>query len=70
MGRSPQKYQKKKDPTTAKDTAQEGPQPTDKELEEEFNCTVDEKFVTLLSDGSEVELCIGGRQRQVTLENL
>ena len=60
---------KKKDPIvsepeTPRDTM------TDQELEEEFNCTVDEKFVTLLSDGSEVELCVGGRHRKVTLDNL
>ena len=39
-------------------------------LEEEFNETVNETFVTLLSDGQEVELCHNGRQTKVTLQNL
>lgn len=37
---------------------------------EEFYATVDQKFVTILSNGNEIELCQNGRQRQVTLENL
>lgn len=41
-----------------------------KELEEEFEMAVDEKFTVLLNDGTEVELCPGGKKRQVTLDNL
>ncbi len=37
---------------------------------EEFEATVDQKFVAILSNGTEIELCQNGRQRQVTLENL
>jgi hypothetical protein len=37
---------------------------------EEFESAVDEKFSVLLNDGTEVELCPGGRKRKVTLENL
>lgn len=36
----------------------------------EFNENVDERFVTLLSDGTEVELCLGGRKKKVTIQNL
>ena len=39
-------------------------------LEEEFNETVNETFITLLSDGTEVELCHNGRDTKVTLQNL
>ena len=39
-------------------------------MEEEFLANVDEYFVTLLTDGSEAELCHNGRRRKVTLENL
>lgn len=38
--------------------------------QEEFEATVDERFVTLLSDGTECELCFKGREKIVTLENL
>ena len=38
--------------------------------EEEFGASVNEFFVTFLSDGSEIELCPGGKSKQVTLENL
>ena len=31
---------------------------------------VDERFVTLISDGTEVEMCLGGKDKKVTLENL
>jgi hypothetical protein len=37
---------------------------------EEFYATVDQKFVAILSNGAEIELCQNGRQKQVTLENL
>ena len=60
---------KKKDPIVSEHETPRDKM-TDQELEEEFNSTVDEKFVTLLSDGYEVELCVGGRQRNVTLDNL
>ena len=39
-------------------------------MEEEFYASVDQYFVTLLTDGSEVELCSGGRKKKLTLENL
>ena len=37
---------------------------------EEFEENVDERFITLLSDGSEVELAFRGRDKVVTQENL
>lgn len=37
---------------------------------EEFEENVDERFITLLSDGSEVELAFKGRDKIVTQENL
>lgn len=36
---------------------------------EEFNEGVDEVFATFLSDGTLVELCPGGKEKQVTLDN-
>lgn len=39
-------------------------------LEADFSANVDEKFVTHLSDGTEVELCFNGSKKAVTLENL
>lgn len=37
---------------------------------EEFNLAIDEYFVTLLSNGKQVELLPGGRQKRVTKANL
>jgi len=37
---------------------------------EEFEAGVDQSFVTLLSNGSEVQLCKGGKAKQVTKDNL
>jgi len=34
--------------------------------EENFSDTIQEKFVTCLSDGSEVELCTGGKSMMLT----
>ena len=38
--------------------------------EDEFQYAVDEYFVTLLSNGKEVELCPGGKGRKVTKANM
>jgi HECT-domain (ubiquitin-transferase) len=38
--------------------------------EDDFYANVDERFVILQSDGTEKELCIGGRHKKVTMENL
>jgi len=38
--------------------------------EDEFEYAVDEYFVTLLSNGKEVELCPGGKSRKVTKANM
>ena len=37
---------------------------------EEFKWAIDENFVTLLSNGLQVELVPGGRSKKVTKENL
>lgn len=37
---------------------------------EDFQYAVDQNFVTLLSDGTEVELCFKGREKAVTADNL
>ncbi|CDW73494.1 UNKNOWN [Stylonychia lemnae] len=37
---------------------------------EDFEFAIDQKFVTLLSDGSEVELCFKGSERQVKFEDI
>ena len=39
-------------------------------LQEEFSSNVDEKFITVLTDGTEAELCLNGKSMQVTIENL
>lgn len=38
--------------------------------EDDFQYAVDEYFVTLLSNGKEVELCPGGKTRKVTKANM
>ena len=37
---------------------------------EDFDAAVDQQFVTLLSDGSEVELCFRGKEKNVTWDNV